>query len=126
MDKDTSDVVLPIIVGSFGIVVFVTVFWWFDRRSKVILQKWAEEHGFKITWKKQRYMIFTGPFKFWTNSRNQIIYHFTVQDRDKHERSGWARCGSYFGGVFFSDKIEVRWDEHEPSHANDGKLSAEK
>jgi hypothetical protein len=115
MDKDTSDVVLPIIVGSLGITVFVTVFWWFDRRSKVILQKWADEHGFEITQKKQRYMFFTGPFKFWTNSRNQIIYYLTVRDRDGHERSGWARCGSYLGGVFFSDKIEVRWDEHEPA-----------
>jgi hypothetical protein len=115
MDKDTSDVVLPIIVGSVAITLFVTVFWWFDRRSKVILKKWADEHGFEITQKKQRYMIFTGPFKFWTNSRNQIIYYLTVRDRDGHERSGWARCGSYFGGVFFSDKIEVRWDEHEPA-----------
>ncbi len=115
MDKDTQDVVLPIIVGSVAIAVFVTVFWWFDRRSKVILQKWAEEHGFEITQKKQRYLIFTGPFKFWTNSRNQIIYYFTVRGRDGHERSGWARCGSYFGGVLFSDKIEVRWDEHEPA-----------
>jgi len=114
MDKDTTDIVLPIIAGSFAITVFVTVFWWFYRRAKIILQKWADDQGYEIIRKKQRYLIFTGPFKFWTNSRNQIIYQLTVRDRDGHERSGWARCGSYWGGVFFSDKIEVRWDEHEP------------
>jgi hypothetical protein len=112
MDKDT---ILIFMIGPLMIAFFVTVFWWFDRRSKIILKKWADENGFEIVEKKQRYMIFTGPFKFWTNSRNQIIYCLTVRDREGHERSGWARCGSYLGGVFFSDKIEVRWDEHEPA-----------
>jgi hypothetical protein len=111
MDKDTSAIVLPIIVGIFGIAIVASIFLWFDRRSKVILQKWADEHGFQITEKRQRYMFFTGPFKFWTNSRNQIIWHLRVRDQAGHERSGWARCGSYIGGVFFSDKIEIRWDE---------------
>jgi len=108
--------ILPLIIGPFFLVLFVGLFWWFDRRSKIILQKWAEENGFQITQKKQRYLFSTGPFKWWTNSRNQIIYAFRVRDREGRERSGWARCGSYFGGVFFSDQIEIRWDES-PSHS---------
>jgi hypothetical protein len=108
MDKDT---IFPFVIGPIAIALFVTVFWCFDRRSKIILKRWADENGFEIVEKKQRYMFSTGPFKFWTNSRNQIIYFFRVRDRAGHERSGWARCGSYFGGVFFSDNIEIRWDE---------------
>jgi hypothetical protein len=111
MDNGTSHLVLPMIFCA-AIAVLVTVLWSFDRRSKVILQKWADDHGFQIARKEQRHMIFTGPFKFWTNGRNQTIYYVTVRDRNGHERSGWARCGSYLGGVFFSDKIEVIWDEH--------------
>jgi hypothetical protein len=107
MDKDT---ILAFVVASFVIAFFVAVFWWFDRRSKVILKNWADANGFEIVEKKQRYM-FTGPFKFWTNSRNQVVYVFRVRDREGHEQSGWARCGGFWGGVFFSDKIEIRWDK---------------
>ncbi len=103
--------ILVFVIGSFAIALFVAVCWWFNKRSKIILQRWAEANGFEILEKKQRYMIFTGPFRFWTNSRNQIIYFFRVRDREGHERTGWARCGSFWGGVFFSDKIEIRWDE---------------
>ena len=113
MDNDASQIWLPILVGVPAIALFVTVFWWFDRRSKIILMKWADTNGFEILQKKQRYLFFTGPFRFWTNSRNQIIYFFRVRDREGRERSGWARCGSYLGGVFFSDKIEIRWNESE-------------
>ncbi len=110
MDSDTQQNWILIWVGGPALALIVTVFWLFDRRSKVILQRWADSNGFQILQKRQRYMFFTGPFRFWTNSRNQIIYFFRVRDREGRERSGWARCGSYFGGVFFSDKIEIRWD----------------
>ena len=111
MDKETVQPILSLLVGSVAITLVVTTFWWFNRRSKVILQNWAERNGFQITEKKQRYMFFTGPFKWWTNSRNQIIWFFKVRDQTGRERSGWARCGSYWAGVFFSDQIEVRWNE---------------
>ena len=87
MDRDTQDVLLPIMFGSFAIAIIVIVFWWFHKRGTVILQNWADEHGFDITQKKQRYLFFTGPFKWWTNSRNQIIFLVTVRDRDGRERS---------------------------------------
>lgn len=105
MDNQTQ-----ILFYSFSIAFIVTVLWWMDRRSKIILREWADENGFHITKKKQRY-AFTGPFKWWTISRNQTIYSFTARDREGHERSGWARCGSYWRGVFFSHRIEIRWDQ---------------
>jgi hypothetical protein len=103
----TTEIILPSLLGLF----IVSVLWWFDRRSKIILRNWAKKNEFEILQSEQRYLFFTGPYKFWTNSRNQIIFFLRVRDRQGHERSGWIRCGSYFGGVFFSDQIEVRWDE---------------
>src|ERR1700722_5998834 len=110
VDKERSEI-LPIAVGSLAVILFVGVYWWFNRHSKIILQKWADENGLQIMQKEQHYLSLTGAFKWWTNSRNQIVYSLKVRDREGHERSGWVRCGSYLGGVFFSDKIEVRWDQ---------------
>jgi hypothetical protein len=107
MDKETiTQIVLPSLLGLF----VVAGFWWFDRRSKIILQNWAEENGFQITQSRQRYKFFTGPFKWWTNSRNQVIFFVKVRDRDGRERSGWIRCGNYSRGVFFSNEVEAKWD----------------
>ena len=111
MDNDTLDTILSIVAGSVAIALVVGVNSWCNKRSKTILQKWADANGFQIVEKNQRYMVCTGPFKWWTNSRGQIIYFLKLRDRDGCERSGWARCGSYFGGVFSSDKIEVRWED---------------
>jgi hypothetical protein len=110
MNNDTSNIILPIVVGSFAISLFVGSLWLVKSRSGAILQKWAKENGFEILWRKQKFLV-TGPFKWWTNSRNQTIFHLGVRDQSGRERSAWVRCGSYIGGVIFSDQIEVRWDE---------------
>jgi len=110
MNNDAPDLVLPIVVCSLAASLMIGFLWLFKARSKAILQKWAEENGFEILWRKQKFLV-TGPFKWWTNSRNQTIFHVGVRDRSGHERSAWARCGSYVGGVIFSNKIEIRWDE---------------
>jgi hypothetical protein len=109
MGNETPTMLLPILIGSFGVALIVTVLWCFDRRSKTILQKWTDADGFRLLEKKKQYLS-TGPFKWWTNGRNQIIYFFKVRDREGRERLGWARCGSYLGGVFFSNQIEIRWE----------------
>ena len=112
MQTDSAtDVLLPILIGIVAIAFFVGVTWLFKARGRAILTKWAEANGLQILDCKHRYLFFTGPFKWWTNSRNQIIYCLKVRDRDGRERSCWARCGSFWGGVFFSDQVEVRWTE---------------
>lgn len=110
MNNETSQDWLPWLIGLSVLGLVSTVFWWFNKRSKTILESWADTNGFQILEWQRRYMIFTGPFKFWTNSRNQTVYNFKVRDCEGLEKSGWARCGSFWGGVFFSDKIEVIWD----------------
>jgi len=80
-------------------------------RAGAILGDWATKGGFQVLSFERKYLIGTGPFKWWTNSRNQIIYRIRVRDSAGKERSGWLRCGSYMAGVLFSKEAEVRWDE---------------
>jgi hypothetical protein len=110
MGKEAPDIILQIVVVSVFAVLFAGFLFWFKASSKAILRKWAKENGFQIV-KSRQGSFFTGRFKWWTNGRMQDIYFVKVRDQDGHERSGWVRCGSFFGGVLFSNQIEVRWDE---------------
>ncbi len=99
-------------VGTAGLAAFVAwVFWVCQRRAEALLREWAIRNGFQIIRQRQRYLFFTGPFRWRTNSRGQVIYFFTARDREGSERSGWARCGGYVDGLFVWNKIEVKWDE---------------
>ena len=106
----------PLLGGILVFALGVTVFWGFFFRARCILEDWANENGFKIVERRVRYpALFAGPFKFWSTSRNQVVYRFRLRDGSGNEHSGWARCGSFWGGVLFSDKVEIRWDESERS-----------
>lgn len=94
--------ILTLILGSY---------FWSNVRSKMILEKWTIENGFQIIDSKKAF--FRGGFGWLTTSRNQKVYSITVRDEKGRERSGWLRCGSYFGGIFWSDKAEVKWKEDE-------------
>ncbi len=39
-----------------------------------------------------------------------MIYRITVASEDGETTSGWARCGTFWGGLFV-DSVEVRWDD---------------
>ena len=80
---------------------------WHFSRARSLLERWAKENGYEIVDRRYRHLL-KGPF-FWTSSRGQAVYHVTVRDRQGHTRSGWLRCGSWWGGMF-SDKTEVRWE----------------
>jgi len=112
VDKESViEIVRALLIALVAIAVFIGWFWLHLSRAKAILRAWAAEGGFQILGSEKSYMIGTGPFKWWTNSRNQIVYHVRVRDREGRERSAWVRCGSYLGGVLFSQKAEVRWEE---------------
>ena len=112
MDRESViEIVRALLIAAVVITVLLGWFWLHLSRAKAILQAWAAEGGFQILGREKSYMIDTGPFKWWTNGRSQIIYHVRVRDREGRERSAWVRCGSYLGGVLFSRKAEVRWEE---------------
>lgn len=112
MDKQSAiEIIRALLIALVAIAAFIGLFWLHLSRAKALLHAWAADGGFHILSFQKSYMIGTGPFKWWTNSRNQIVYQVRVRDTEGRERSGWVRCGCYFGGVLSSKQVEVRWDE---------------
>jgi hypothetical protein len=97
--------VLVVVVGFIGL---LALYVW---RAQAVLRAWAAEGGFRIIRFQKTNITGRGPFNWWTNGRHQIIYHIRVRDSEGRERSGWVRCGSYLGGILFSNKAEVKWEE---------------
>lgn len=96
---------LPVTVVM--LLLFVMMLIWHSRRSRRLLERWAERNGYRIIDADYR-NVFRGPF-FWTMGRGQTVYRVTVEVQGGLRR-GWVRCGSRRLGLF-SDQVEVRWDE---------------
>jgi hypothetical protein len=110
--QTTTEIVFTIVGGICGAFLGVCMMIGLvDSRSKPILDKWATENEVEILLRKQRFWPFTGPFKWWKVGRGQSVYFLRVRSRDGRERSCWVRCGSQFGGIWFSKKTEVKWAE---------------
>jgi hypothetical protein len=81
------------------------------RRSRTILERWAERQGYRIL-RSQRRTLRRGPFFFFT-ARGQEVFRVTVEDAHGRIRHGFVRCGSFMLGIL-SDRAEVRWDPEPP------------
>jgi hypothetical protein len=108
------------VIGSVALAVllisaFIGWNWLFLKRGRIVVEKWAAAHGYKIL--QCRSPFCTGAFSFWSTSRGQVVYHVTVRDGAGQERSAWVRCGSYLGSVLSSDDIEVKWNGYETNAA---------
>ncbi len=100
----------PIIVafgmGIVGIAALLQV--WFVSLSRQMIERWAKKNGLQLL--SSRFCwIRRGPF-FWSSSKAQRIYRVNVRPPEGRPRTGWVRCGSFWGGIFV-EKIEVRWDD---------------
>jgi hypothetical protein len=102
-----NDVGVIFVVMLMAVLIVASIAWQFSR-SKSILQSWADEHGLRLIDARYRW-IARGPF-FWTTSKSQTVYRITVEDAQGHRRTGWARCGSWLGGLW-SRRVDVRWDD---------------
>ncbi len=90
------------------LLILIGTVWWTSTRSQTLLADWAREHGYDLI-ESHAPLLNKGPF-FWTSSRGQTVYRFTILDAQNRRRSGWARCGSWMWGLM-SPQIEVRWDD---------------
>jgi hypothetical protein len=101
----TAAVITAVIIGPVAaLLCFVVV--WSHRRAEFLLRRWAEQNGFHIIAQKER-KFFRGPF-FWNSSKNQMVYHVTVEDAGGNLCSGFVRLGSWTRSIF-SDNIEANW-----------------
>jgi hypothetical protein len=89
-----------------GVIVILAYLWQY-RRSVGLLQQWANDNGYQLL--HYEYRLFRrGPF-FWTTSRDQTVFYVEAVDRGGWQRTGYARCGSWWFGLF-SNKVDVKWD----------------
>lgn len=94
------------------VMLIIAIVWWSDKRSKEILQRWAQNGELTLLLSEKRYFC-TGPF-FMNHFRSQMIFRIAVRDNAGTERSGWIRIGSWLGGVT-SDTTRVIWDKQTSS-----------
>lgn len=103
MGNDIFSITLMALVAA-GILYGAYTF--MKTRSEEILSRWVHENGYKII-DYQAKVFNRGPF-IWA-SKNQAIFRVAIEDAEGTQRTGWVRCGSYWGGIF-SDQVEVKWD----------------
>ena len=78
------------------------------RRSRDMLNNWARRHGLKMNSAGLCWFL-RGPFT-WSASTKLVVYRISAIDRDGESRSGWARCGRFWRGLF-NDRVDICWDE---------------
>jgi hypothetical protein len=96
-------------IAIFLIAVFIAVDCCRISRSRSILQKWAAWNGLQILSYKRAF--WTGVFNPFTTARSQVVFWVRVRDGAGHDRSGWVRCGSFWGGLARS-QAEVKWESN--------------
>jgi len=88
-------------------IVIVNVFY-VNKRSRDLLADWAGRNGLTLV---EANWSFFWPASWWlTTSRNQTVYRITVRNYAGQMRTGWARCGGWFVGLW-SDNVDVYWDD---------------
>ena len=89
------------------IVLAVASLFWRRSRSLTIAEQWAAENGYELIRAEQAFL--TTAFMF-RKSKAQSVYRVVVRDADGRVRHGKLLCGGYFGGLMFSDRAVVKWD----------------
>jgi hypothetical protein len=102
--NDIGIIFAPLIV----VVIVIASFALRTSRSQTIIDRWAVANGFRVLSAERRFLR-TGPF-FFRHNKHQTVYHVTVQDGEGRTRSGYIRCGGWFGGLL-SDTARVEWDD---------------
>jgi len=78
-----------------------------DDASRDMIRAWTAENGCRLLYAEKR-SILLSPFAL-TSSRDQTVYRATFMTLEG-QRSAWVRCGSFMGGITFSNHVQVRWD----------------
>jgi hypothetical protein len=79
---------------------------WQLRRGREMLVSWCRRSGLEIASCEHR-LLFRGPY-FWA-SKGQVVFRFSARDTAGRLRSGFARCGGFWLGLF-TEQVDVRWD----------------
>ncbi len=97
-------------------------FYWVYSRSQTMLERWANEQGYKILHSEVRWLN-RGPYSGlsgpkWLGcktSKGETVRRVRVQDSQGMERSGFVRFGSWGFGLWTPD-VDIIWDDQPVSH----------
>jgi hypothetical protein len=104
MTSETLALILLMLLGG-GLALGLTR--WQLSRGEQMLEGWCRKAGVVLL-SRRHCWILRGPY-FWTASKGQVVYKFSVRDKAGRERSGHARCGGYWLGVL-TDHVDVTWE----------------
>ncbi len=108
MDKQSVIEILRCLAIAICLCVGILLLYkWTIARANAVLRSWARQNDFEIVHFER--CFFTGAFSPLTTSGNQIVYFVRVRDQERHERSGWVRCGSF--GHPFGNQTVVKWKD---------------
>jgi hypothetical protein len=79
---------------------------WRLRRSREVLQRWADREGCTILSSERRFLR-RGPF-WWRTTDGQDVFYVTVRDAQGRRHTAYVRVGGWFLGLF-SDVATVAW-----------------
>ena len=77
-------------------------------RARYMLARWARSEGFRVVERKRR-VFNTGPF-VWAWLGHAAVFWVVLEDCEHRRRSGWVKCGRYWGGLL-SSNVEVAWQD---------------
>ena len=103
------DIPLPIIVLSVLVCFAALLIPWYKRRSRSLLRRWADKHGYRILHREDR-IVRQGPYSWQGSTTLQAFYYVTVEYQNGQRRNAWVRCGKAFLGVL-SDQVDFQWDK---------------
>ena len=101
--NDIGFVFLLVVVMGLSIASWV----WHESRADELVESWAKANGFRLL-NVEKSNFLRGPY-FWNSSKGQVVFRVRVEDSEGKIRSGYLRCGSYWGGMW-SDETDVHWD----------------
>ena len=109
MRGDSSYIFVPILLAL--ILIGIGIYVWHFRRSRRMLEDWAQQNRFQSIEARYRWLM-KGPF-FWTSSKGQTVYRIAVVTSDGYRHTGWARCGGWWFGLL-TNKVTAVWDGQPP------------
>ena len=80
--------------------------------GRSILERWAKAGGYELL-SHEKCWFLRGPF-FFSSTRSQDVFRFTVRDPEGRVRSGYAKCGGFWFGTL-TDRIDIHWDDQDIS-----------
>jgi hypothetical protein len=99
------------VVGVGLLLLLLTYFVWYFKRSKKLLFTWADSQGLKIIrFEMRSFWFLRGPYSL-SSEKWQTVYRVVVENSEGFQKSAWVRLGDSIFGVLVG-KVDVTWEKN--------------